>query len=207
MKFKTKIIEIFGLPKTGKSTIINAVKKHLKNSGYKVDVIKERASICPIKDKLDPNFNYWTSVSLMKEYIEANDRDLDFIIADRGIFDALVWVNYLSEKQGGNNSVNEFFTLINQEFILKNYLFTFYFYAEIDTILDREFERQVERKFGVIMNPDSLKDYRKSYYEVKSKLEKWSTIFELDTSELAIKETISIVSKELNRVITTANNV
>ena len=202
-QYKTKIIELFGLPRTGKTTTVIALKKHLTASGHKVGIIKERASICPLNDKLHPTFNFWTSISLFKEYLEANDKGFDFILADRGIFDAFVWINFLSKPE----TKSDFIKLVSQDFILSNYLTTFFLTAENEVILDREFERQIGRKYGKIMNPDTLSAYKSSYQELKSQLMKWGDICEIDSTKLSIKETISIVSKELTKKITTANNV
>ncbi len=193
LQFKTKIIELFGLPRTGKTTTVVALKKHLKNAGFKVDIIRERASVCPLNDKLHPSFNFWTSISLIKEYIEANDKGFDFVLADRGIFDAFVWINFLSEKK----LLSDFEKLIDQNFILSNYLTTFYFTADIDVILDREFERQISRKYGKVMNPQTLNLYKNSYNDLKPELTKIGNIYEIDSSKITIKETISIVSDEL----------
>ena len=207
MMFKTKIIELFGLPRTGKTTTAIAVKKHLRSLGYKVDIIKERASACPLSDKLHPSFNYWTSISLFKEYLEANDKGFDFVIADRGIFDAYVWVNFLVQTINDKALKVEFLSLVNQDFILSNYFLTFYFSAKTDIILDREFQRQVERKYGKVMNPETLSKYRESYKNSHSNLLKWCEIKEIDSSELTINDTIKLVSKEIQDKITTANNM
>jgi len=203
-KLKTKIIELFGLPRTGKTTGLRAIKEFLVEKGYKVRIIRERASVCPIDDKLHPFFNYWTAISLIKEYIEANDDDIDFVLADRGIFDAYVWVNLLTKKDE-EHIKQEFLNLVNQNFIICNYYETFYFYSDLNTIMKREHERQVKKHTGRIMNPDTLAGYSKSFMEIEPELNKWCSIKKMDTSNLTIQQTISKICTELE--ITIANNV
>lgn len=201
MIFKTRIIELFGLPKTGKTTTAIAVNKHLQQLGYKIDIIKERASVCPLSDKLHPGFNYWTSISLFKAYLEANDKGFDFVIADRGIFDAFVWVNYLATVINEQTVKQEFLHLVQQNFILSNYFMSFYFTANTDIILNREFQRQVERKYGKIMNPETLNQYKKSYQSSHNHLWEWCDIKEIDSTDLTINDTIKLVSKEIQNKI------
>ncbi len=203
-KFKTQIIELFGLPRTGKTTGLKAVREFLKEKGYKVRIIRERASVCPIDDKLHPFFNYWTAISLIKEYIEANDDDIDFILADRGIFDAYVWVNFLT-NENEKYLQQDFLNLINQNFIISNYFETFYFQADINTIMKREYERQVKKHTGRIMNPVTLGEYLNSFKEIESELKKWCSIKKMDTSTLTIQQTINKICSELDKTI--ANNV
>jgi thymidylate kinase len=199
--FKTKVIEIFGLPKTGKTTAVNALKKHLKNKGYQVEVVKERASFSPIKDKLHPSFNYWTAISFMKEYIEANDKNIDFLIADRGIFDSYVWINFLSQKIKEPQYLELFMRIANQDVILNNYLLTFYFKSTIDKSLNREKERQIKYKEGRIMNQKILNEYLESYIEIKNKLTSISSITEIDTTTLSIPIVLETISNKIEEVI------
>jgi thymidylate kinase len=195
--FNTKIIELFGLPKTGKTTTANALLKFLKGKGYKVAIVKERASLSPIKDKLHPSFNFWTSVSFMKEYLEANDSKVDYLIADRGIFDSYVWINLLSKKIHDDKFISSFEKLANQEIIFDNYLLSFYFHATIDKCLEREGERQIKFSPGRIMNNLTLQEYENSYSEVKSKLEKIAPIIETNSTIDSIPKVLEFVSKHI----------
>ena len=61
------LIEFCGSPKSGKSTTINSLNIFLKRNGFKTILLTERASICPIENKIHPFFNIWTlsSVSVL----------------------------------------------------------------------------------------------------------------------------------------------
>ena len=170
MDFVTKIIEFYGLPKTGKTTSANALQKYIvRDLGKKAIIAVERAGICPIKDKLHPSFNYWTAVSFVKEYLQANDAGYDYIIADRGILDAYIWVHYLSKRISNMEYRLSFKEMAFQKFLLDNYLLSFYFTASGSTILEREYSRLVNRgngKSSRIMNSEVLSGYSKSFDEL-----------------------------------------
>lgn len=195
--FNTKIIELFGLPKTGKTTTVNALKKYLQSKGNKVEIVKERASLCPIKDKLHPSFNYWTALSFMKEYVEANENKVDILIADRGIFDAYVWINLLSKRINDKNYLHQFEKLISQDIILKNYETTFYYKASFETILNREQSRQIHKSQGRIMNNEILNLYTLSYSEVKEKLSSIAKIIEIDSTINDIPTVLAEISSHI----------
>src|SRR5437016_2052376 len=92
--FRTKVIELFGLPRTGKTSSVDFLLHSLRQAGLRVQVIRERASLSPIRNKMSPLFNYWTALSQLREYVEACDQDLDVVLADRGVLDSAVWLQY-----------------------------------------------------------------------------------------------------------------
>ena len=109
------IIEFSGAPKSGKTRSISVLELFLKRNGIKVEVFTERASIAPIKSKGHLNFNVWVSCASLQGMLEALYRDIDVFILDRGIFDALVWNEWL-EMTGKitkeeAKQVAEFFTM------------------------------------------------------------------------------------------------
>ena len=64
------IIEVLGTPNSGKTSAIQTFEKVLKRSNVKYKIIYEGASRCKIKDKLSPNFNFWTLSDTMKLLLE-----------------------------------------------------------------------------------------------------------------------------------------
>ncbi len=201
MKLKTKIIEFAGLPKTGKTTVAKSLKEYLsKEKNKKVSVVVSRSSACPIKDKLNPLFNYWTTVSLMKEYLEANDNNIDFLIADRGLIDASIWVKLLSDKIEYYQYLNEFQALKNN-FVLDNYLITFFFYSSFEKIIERETERQIISRKGRIMNNETLASYKKYYDIISPELQDMSKIIEIDTTNIKIKDLNNKIKLEIDKIL------
>ena len=53
------VFEFAGVPKAGKTSTLNALQLFLKRCGFRVEVVVESASISPIRDKTDFNFNVW----------------------------------------------------------------------------------------------------------------------------------------------------
>jgi predicted ATPase len=100
--FKTKgrkpvVIEFAGTPKAGKTTTLSAVQAFLKRCGFKVEVVVERASICPIRDKKHSNFNIWTASTTLAQILEKTQTppradEPEILILDRGLFDAIAWL-------------------------------------------------------------------------------------------------------------------
>src|SRR5690242_14647241 len=89
------IIEFSGLPKSGKTSLISVLQLFLKRNGIKAEVYTERASISPIRKKGHLEFNVWVSCASLEGMLEALFKDIDVFILDRGIFDALVWNEWL----------------------------------------------------------------------------------------------------------------
>ncbi len=124
-KFKTSarkpiVIEFAGLPKAGKTTTINHVQSFLRRCGFRVEIVVERASVCPIRDKKHSNFNVWTACTTLSQVLEKTQTppgsgDPDIIILDRGIFDALLWFTMMERlariRKRDRKRVEEFFLI------------------------------------------------------------------------------------------------
>jgi predicted NUDIX family phosphoesterase len=101
---KPIVLEFAGVPKAGKTSTIGALQAFLKRCGFKVQVVGERAAVCPIRDKTHPNFNVWTVCTTLVEILEKTqdpprEDDPQILILDRGLFDSLCWLT-LMEKLG-----------------------------------------------------------------------------------------------------------
>lgn len=93
------VLEITGTPKAGKTTLIRMVDALLTECGWRVHVLKERASECPLPMKAHFFFNTWTLGTMLAGLLDAVDRNMDLIIVDRGLFDSLIWLE-LQTKSG-----------------------------------------------------------------------------------------------------------
>ena len=195
--FQTKVVEFLGLPRTGKTTTVKALVQSLAQEWRHVRVIRERASLCPIKDKMSPLFNYWTALSQLKEYVEACDRGVELLVADRGILDSAVWLHYKNRHGEHDDDVRQFENLFDNHFMNLNTVLAVYFTAGIDLILKREGERRLIPGFGTVTNPEVLSGYSATYRSMKDKLESIVPIFEIDTTELDIHSTLSLVCEQV----------
>src|SRR5207249_2651594 len=94
---KPVVIEFAGSPKAGKSSTIAQLYTFLKRCGFKVKIVVERASVCPIRDKKHATFNIWTACTTLAQILESTqdppqEDDPDILILDRGLFDAICWL-------------------------------------------------------------------------------------------------------------------
>lgn len=166
------IIEFCGTPKSGKTSCINSLVIFLKRNNFRVKVLTERASICPIKNKFDPNFNIWTGCQALSELarIMSNDsKEFDLVILDRGLFDAVCWFNW----QKNRHYLDERTFQIFRDFFLAGRWMSkidivYALKASPETALEREYANLLTRRYGSVMNKSVLSSYNKSIDECLS---------------------------------------
>jgi len=162
-------VEFSGTPKAGKSTIINSLRLFLARNGFKAYVLSERASTCPIRNKKHLFFNAWTACATLTQMLDAGQpvkpgepggpRD-DVVIMDRGLFDALTWMQWLENRNEMTSedraTIENFLTLphwremIGLVLVMK---------VTPDVALGREFADLLTRKPGSIMNPQTVEEF------------------------------------------------
>lgn len=71
----------------------------LRDCGFRVQVLKERASECPLPMKGHFFFNTWTTGTMLAGLLDSVDREHDVVILDRGIFDALIWLHMQAQEE------------------------------------------------------------------------------------------------------------
>ena len=96
------MIEFAGVPKAGKTTTLTHVQTFLKRCGFRTDVVVERASVCPIRDKKHANFNVWTACTTLAQVLEKTqnppkDDDPHILFLDRGLFDSICWMRMMEQ--------------------------------------------------------------------------------------------------------------
>lgn len=176
------VIEFCGSPKAGKTSSIAALNIFLKRNGFKTNVLTERASICPISDKQSPVFNVWTCTSTINEINEQMDKansktsdNIDIILCDRGIFDALCWFRWLKQKnrmsEDEYNILTEFATLNRWQ---KNIDLVYIFLTTPEESIRREYANLLTDKRGSIMKEDILAQYKDA---VEKTLEEYRNVF------------------------------
>lgn len=99
---KPLVIEFAGVPKAGKTTTLTQVQAFLKRCGFRTDVMVERASVCPIRDKKHANFNYWTLCTTLAQILEKTQNpprsdDPQILFLDRGLFDSICWLTMMEK--------------------------------------------------------------------------------------------------------------
>jgi predicted NUDIX family phosphoesterase/thymidylate kinase len=197
------IIEFSGAPKAGKTRSISGLELFLKRNGIKVEVFTERASIAPIKSKGHLNFNVWVPCASLQGMLEALYRDLDVFILDRGVFDALVWNDWLemTGKITGEEArqVAEFFTmkrwteLVDLIFVLT---------CDPKVSIEREYADQLTTKRGTIMAEETLKQFLRSTENTKKEYgAKFKRIVSIDTTTTKTRQGVARITDEALNVL------
>ncbi len=94
------VVEFAGVPKAGKTSTLGQVYSFLRRCGFRCEIVVERASVCPIRDKKHFNFNIWTACTSLAQLLEKTQNpphqdDPDILFLDRGIFDSVCWMAML----------------------------------------------------------------------------------------------------------------
>jgi len=181
------VIEFSGSPKAGKTSCINSLELFLKRNGFTVEIVQERASVCPVSDKHSPMFNIWTACMSLAGLIGTlvkNKENVDVLILDRGIFDALCWFEWLvsnSKMEIVQRNVAESFLLMEE--LVKSIDIVFAFSVEPDISIEREFATLLTNIPGSIMNKKVLQEYKNAVeYTAREKVDFFHKIFVIDTS-------------------------
>ena len=217
---KPIVIEFAGVPKAGKTTTLNSIQTFLKRCGFQTEVVVERASICPIRDKQHPNFNVWTVCTTLAQILEKTQEppregDPDILILDRGIFDSICWMNMMKKL----NRINEKDQKIIEQFLLiedwcKRLSAVIVMTASPkDSMKREEGYLPVKSTKGSIMNKDVLKQIRQTNLDCAKRLEKSFRIHTVDTSsgetkdnpqktaEVTLDLVLSLIEEHINEEI------
>ena len=195
------VIEFSGSPKAGKTSCINSLEVFLKRNGFTVQIIQERASICPVSDKQSPMFNTWTactSLSGLIGILENKKTDVDVLILDRGMFDSLCWFEWLEKtskmEKSYRDAAESFFLL--DEFV-KSVDIVFAFTVDPETSIEREYANLLTDKKGSIMNIKVLGEYLDAIRNtIEERNQYFHKVFSIDTTNKSQDE----VGKEVTEL-------
>ncbi len=157
-------VEFAGTPKSGKTTSVSVLSNFLKRNGFRVYIIQERASFCPIPMKGHLFFNTWTSSTMLAGILEHIETEVDVLIADRGIFDSLVWLEL--QQVRGEVLENEAVT-ISQFLLLPRWAklidSVLALMASPETAMARERAPLLTTRLGSVMNAPYLTAFNAAY--------------------------------------------
>lgn len=182
------VFEFAGTPKAGKTTIIGQVQTFLKRCGFRVKVVVERASVCPIRDKKHSNFNVWTACTTLAQILENTQEppgpeDPQILILDRGIFDSICWLTMmdrLSRIQTSDREKIESFLLLDDW--RKRLTGVILMTAAAEVALQREAGLLPVEAQGSIMNQEVLSQILETTKRCVERLKDRFRIFQVDTS-------------------------
>lgn len=108
---KPKVYEIVGLPSSGKTSSLDAVKKHLLMSGIRHKIIRDSSEFNSLTSKKDYlEFNLWNLMNTLMIMEKAyNSGRYEVIVIEKGIIDIIPWLSW--HKENGCLD-NELFKLI-----------------------------------------------------------------------------------------------
>jgi predicted NUDIX family phosphoesterase len=186
---KPVIFEFAGVPQAGKTSTLNALQAFLRGCGFRVDVVIDRASLCPIRDRTHSNFNVWTACTTLAQILERTQNpsrvdDPDILILDRGLFDALCWLRLMERleriRPKDRQAIESFLRLADWR---KHISAVFVMLGSPGDVLQREKGLlPAEHKAGSIMNEKILARLLNTTRETAKSLKKEFRIFEIDTS-------------------------
>ena len=93
---RLRIIELIGLPRTGKTTQTTALKGICEGQGLRTMSTADRERIAVIKTPPDerPMFDNMIAALAVEKYFEALKAGVDFLFLDRGWNDILIWAEF-----------------------------------------------------------------------------------------------------------------
>ena len=186
---KPIVFEFAGVPKAGKTTTLNALQSFLKRCGFRVEVVVERASVCPIRDKKHANFNVWTACTTLAQILEKTQNpprpeDPHILILDRGLFDSICWLalmERLERIRPQDRLLVEKFLRIDdwRKRISAVFVMTV---SPSDAMTREKGLLPVEGAKGSIMNQDVLNQMLNTTKEAAERMKNEFRIFNIDTS-------------------------
>lgn len=183
------IIEFDGTPNSGKTTIAEETFKVLNNL-FKCSYITERAINCKINDKLSPQFNFVTGTQTVIKIIEEIECGNQIIVCERGLLDAIFWMDFHYANNKISNKSNQLMTdfYLSEEFI--NYkVFSIVMQCNSSATINRE---KIVNKYITnkrIVNKHVIDMYNVSIEECYAKYKHFFKAVKIDTSSLSIQDT------------------
>ena len=151
------VIELAGMPRLGKTTVADSLVDLINHTGLIAALSHNATHSSPINDRWSPEFSKWTLISFVKDYLENRNRAVHFLIADRGLFDSIVWLRIKQER--GQLPIESLkvlrdFALIEQWSQSISCILAFV--GETDLVLERRLYRKLYRGSSDVSNKDVL---------------------------------------------------
>jgi thymidylate kinase len=180
------LIEFSGTPKAGKTSTARSLDLFLRRNDFRVHFIGESGSVSPLSNKKDFKFNVWTAATSLCWLLEAIDKNPEFIIMDRGVFDALAWIQWHSEAgqvtEAERKAMENFYLIPKWRTRVD---IVFLMTATPDVALQRESKNLLTAKFGRIMEPTTLQSLLLSFDTAYNKFSKqFRRVVMIDTTDI-----------------------
>lgn len=193
---KTILLDLFGLPKTMKTTVTPRIEQVAKRSGLKAFCPPETAEVEEVRDKLrsDPLLSQAIHLNGVEAYVLncAYHPRMHLVILSRGLIDMLYW--YEADRRKGTYT-DEFCGVMSRaiyELLKKDLVDSFIFCTcSVEAAMKREYEGSLTQERGSKMNEKNIAealDIYKTVLEGVNKNVPNLPIFHVDTSDMDVKE-------------------
>ena len=176
-------IELAGTPRAGKTTALTDLAIMLRHNQLRVETVDESAAGCPIPHKRDPDYNLWTFFTTMAQIIWARHTDTDVVLIDRGIVDAVFWMDWYLVT--GHLSVTEYHAIEKLALLQRwegNLVLVLTIEPPIAIARDAVGRRAAP---GRIVNPDTLGEFNAAVERVHQRFNGRLPLVRLDTTRLS----------------------
>lgn len=168
-------LELFGLPKSGKTTIKEMLKHFFKRKGYSVTAPTEGAEFVEWVKRKEPEYNFQTAMYAMTHALEMaygpKHSSFHVGIFDRANFDGIARMEYYA---GRGTMPREEAKTVEDYLLLPqlNGLFDLHvcMVCDPDVAIERELARVITTEHGETMNPQTLMDLRKAHERMWDRL-------------------------------------
>lgn len=198
------IFEFSGMPKSGKSTVIELVSNYLRRRGFRALVHSDNGTYAPISKDHIGALNIYLGAQASQHILEVGYAENDgFIISlmDRGLFDRCVFSETLKRRgqipDDEDRSMKSFFT-DNRFTTLIDHVFVFD--TEVSDCVRRETLNSLHDAPGAVMNDSFLSDFRSAIHSViEHYSHRFGGISVINTSQLdnRIRDVARLVAVEI----------
>ena len=183
------VIEFSGLPNSGKTTLLQNIKKLCECNNISTIIVQEPAELFPDTiPKGTVEQNLWITLETLQKSLElAFVSDVDFILLDRGFYNQLFWSTMYEDKDAQYaNFISKFMDEFAEKYNVKpDYLY----------IVDVEVEESIKRRMKsgepvTFTKKGFLVNYKNKFEDFAKQID--SKLY-IDTTNLSKDEVASIV--------------
>ncbi len=196
-KNKTYVIEFTGTPRTGKTTLMNNLYDFFKKGGFTTSTLEEFTTSKRYKKDIYPRLkNEYKSVinTEIPKYVLEDlntevSKDYDIILVDRSLFDRMIWMDRLYNKNGVtkeeyDNYINKYTPLIKNKINIVLGLYT-----DSLTSLKRDYSANISLEKRTFLNEKNINEYNNSLVNMKELSSKFNINFHMfDTTNKSERE-------------------
>ena len=196
-KNKTYVIEFTGTPRTGKTTLMNNLYDFFKKGGFTTSTLEEFTTSKRYKKDIYPKLkNEYKNVinTEIPKYVLGDlntevSKDYDIILVDRSLFDRMIWMDRLYNKNGVtkeeyDNYINEYTPLIKNKINIILGLYT-----DSLTSLKRDYSANISLEKRTFLNEKNINEYNNSLMNMKELSSKFNINFHMfDTTNKSERE-------------------